>query len=106
MTLFSEKILISNRCISGFMSNLIKKSWTDSTLKVIIHKLRGRVSLVEQTTIDCVPILSKKKSKIIFFFYNQYDVNFCSKAIIFLKQNLKFFVNKDMKKTPSKVAHN
>ena len=27
MTLFSEKILISNRCISGLMSNLIKKSW-------------------------------------------------------------------------------
>ena len=31
MTLFSEKALISNRCISGLMSNLIKKSWTDST---------------------------------------------------------------------------
>ena len=30
MTLFSEKVLISNRCISGSMSNLIKKSWTDS----------------------------------------------------------------------------
>ena len=25
MTLFSEKVLISNRCISGVMSNLIKK---------------------------------------------------------------------------------
>ena len=31
MTLFSEKVLISNRCISGLMSKLIKKSWTDST---------------------------------------------------------------------------
>ena len=31
MTLFSEKVLISNRCISGLMSYLIKKSWTDST---------------------------------------------------------------------------
>ena len=30
MTLFSEKVLISNRCISVLMSNLIKKSWTDS----------------------------------------------------------------------------
>ena len=29
MTLFSEKVLIFNRCISGLMSNLIKKSWTD-----------------------------------------------------------------------------
>ena len=26
-SLFSEKMLISNRCISGLMSNLIKKSW-------------------------------------------------------------------------------
>jgi hypothetical protein len=34
MTWFSEKMLISTWCINGFMSNLIKKSWTDSTLKV------------------------------------------------------------------------
>ena len=33
MTLFSEKVLISNRCISGLMPNVIKKSWTDSTLE-------------------------------------------------------------------------
>ena len=32
MTLFSEKVLISIRRISGLMSNLIKKSWTDSNL--------------------------------------------------------------------------
>ena len=30
VTLFSEKMLISNRCWYGFMSNLIKKSWKDS----------------------------------------------------------------------------
>ena len=30
MTRFSEKMLIATRCIHGFMSNLIKKSWTDS----------------------------------------------------------------------------
>ena len=34
MTLFSEKTLISNRCISGLTSNLIKKSWTVSILHV------------------------------------------------------------------------
>ena len=28
----SEKMLISTRCIRGFMSNLVKKSWKDSTL--------------------------------------------------------------------------
>jgi hypothetical protein len=32
MILFSEKVLISNRCISGLMPNLIKKSWTDSNV--------------------------------------------------------------------------
>ena len=31
MILFSEKMLISNRWISGLMSNLIKKSWKVST---------------------------------------------------------------------------
>ena len=39
MTLFSEKVLISNRYISGLMSNLIKKSWTDS-----IHQLQIAIS--------------------------------------------------------------
>ena len=34
MTLLSEKILISNRCISGLMPNLIKKYWTHSNLPV------------------------------------------------------------------------
>ena len=34
MALFSEKILISNRCISGLMPNLIKKSWTDSNIHI------------------------------------------------------------------------
>jgi hypothetical protein len=31
MTLFSEKVLLSHRCITGLMPILIKKSWTDST---------------------------------------------------------------------------
>ena len=38
MTLFSEKVLISNRRISGLMSNLIKKSWTDSNPGVVLLK--------------------------------------------------------------------
>ena len=32
MILFSDKMLISHRCIRGLMSNLIKKSWTVSKL--------------------------------------------------------------------------
>ena len=31
MTRFIEKMFISSSCIHGFMSNLIKKSWTDSS---------------------------------------------------------------------------
>ena len=31
MTRFSEKMFISTRCIHGFMSSFIKRSWTDST---------------------------------------------------------------------------
>ena len=34
-SLFSEKLLILNRCISGLMSCLIKKSWTVSNLGVV-----------------------------------------------------------------------
>ena len=39
MTLFSEKLLISNRCISGLMPNLIKKSWKDSRRDVYKYYL-------------------------------------------------------------------
>ena len=42
MTLFSEKVPISNRCISGLISNLGKKSWTDS----ITLTLRWDIELV------------------------------------------------------------
>ena len=34
MTWFSDKMLTSTTCIYGFMSNLIKKSWTDSSLAI------------------------------------------------------------------------
>ena len=34
-SLFSEKMLISNRCISGLMPNLIKKSWTVSSTDLL-----------------------------------------------------------------------
>ena len=44
MTLFSEKVLISNRCISGLMSKLIKKSWMDSTETLGREERRKRPS--------------------------------------------------------------
>ena len=51
MSLFSEKMLISNRCISGFMPNLIKKSWTVSSRDRTKTKCpkRGGVPLDFQT---------------------------------------------------------
>ena len=33
MTFFSEKVLIFNRYIRGLMPNLIKQSWTDSSVE-------------------------------------------------------------------------
>ena len=39
MSLFSEKMLIFNRCISGWMSNLIRKSWTVSNVNAPLYKL-------------------------------------------------------------------
>ena len=35
LTLFSEKVLIYNKCIRGLMPNLTKKSWTDFILHVL-----------------------------------------------------------------------
>ena len=40
-TLFSEKVLIFARCISGLMPNLIKKSWTDSKGQLISKGFSG-----------------------------------------------------------------
>ena len=45
MKLFSGKVHISNRFISGLMSNLIKKSWTDSILH-IFNADRRRIAVV------------------------------------------------------------
>ena len=44
--IFSEKVLISNRRISGLMSNLIKKSWTDSILESLRERVVGVCSKV------------------------------------------------------------
>ena len=46
MKWFSEKMLISTRCIHGFMSNLIKKSWKDSSLNCLkSQKYRWKIFL-------------------------------------------------------------
>ena len=44
MSLFNEKMLIFNRCISGSMSNLIKKSWTVSIVESRYFKYGSRIA--------------------------------------------------------------
>ena len=45
MSLFSEKMLIFNRCISGSMSNLIEKSWKVSSFYAICYTRSERSCL-------------------------------------------------------------
>ena len=45
MTLFSKKVLLSNRCIHGFMPNSQKKSWTDSISGLIGYWCKLRTPL-------------------------------------------------------------
>ena len=57
VTLFREKMLVFTRCICGFMSNLIKKSWKDSTAQVLSwlgFQLKG----------DCVLFVTSNKEKV------------------------------------------
>ena len=51
MTIFSEKVLISNRCISGLMSNLIKKSWTDSNVQVPFAPMNLVLTVAKTNTV-------------------------------------------------------
>ena len=79
--------------------------------KVIIHKSRGEAFLVEQDIIDYVSttyfrpaILSQKEFK------HNFKKIFIKEILgNLLVQTLKYFLknaNENMKKTPSKVAHN
>ena len=46
----SEKVFISNRCISVLMSNLIKKSWMDSNVGVWwLHWVVGSILVATRT---------------------------------------------------------
>ena len=72
MSLFSDKMLIFNRCISGLMSNLIKKSWTVSnqhlgfTHCALVH-FRGRTNKVAwfdpKSCVGYLCLLSNPKQK-------------------------------------------
>ena len=62
MTLFSEKILLFNRCIIGLMPSLIKKSW-----KVSIEYLADETTLESKMNIGVV------LAKIFFIFYPPFE---------------------------------
>ena len=46
MTLFREKVFISDRCISGLMPNLIKKSWMDMGYRVFTPILHDVMNVI------------------------------------------------------------
>ena len=50
MTLLSEKVLISDICISGLMPNLIKNSWTDSSSHILFLGYRVLLGVIPQET--------------------------------------------------------
>ena len=64
MTWFCEKIFIYNRCIHGFMSKLIKKSWKDSTIYVVVSSTKALVATVGFSLLAHeIFSLSRKKTK-------------------------------------------
>ena len=60
-----KKMLISTRCIHGFMSNLIKKSWTDPNLGVGCLKKAPKLAYIvcerppEAKDWSWIPLLGK-----------------------------------------------
>ena len=78
-----KKELISNRCISGLMSNLIKKSWTDSIeydhnwveSEAILIFVSHFVGPTSPTRCPCFP---KEKSFVADSKFSAY--NFCDKS--------------------------
>ena len=81
-SLFSEKMLIFNRSISGLKSNLIKKSWTDSTvtlkgLELVSRELNhGHFACLcwgfefyEVKKKEILLLFFKKKMEILLFFF-------------------------------------
>ena len=65
-SLFSEKMLISNRCISGLIPNLIKKSWTVSIVYVHAHAFVYFGSPNYQTVLNKHAMIDKPRTLITF----------------------------------------
>ena len=60
VALFSEKMLTSTRCIHGFMSNTIKKSWTVSNLHLLhcTDTLLWSLEFILASTISAILLLA------------------------------------------------
>ena len=79
-----------------------------NVVKVIIHKSRGKISLVEQDTIENVSAAYLKLiinflRKNFNFFFTFILCNFLVRTLQYLKKK---FAYENMKKMPSNVAHN
>ena len=70
MTLFSDKMFISHRCIHGLMPNLIKKSWkvsSQASLRIVsVHVPPPKVTF---TTPEQRLDTSKRKFNLLQFFW-------------------------------------
>ena len=90
MTLFSEKVHISNRCISGLMLNLIKKSWTDSIANHLLQIIVIFISRQYWTKLNivepCRP--SSLMRRQIQDFSSQWSVFFCKYYLYSLEYTL------------------
>ena len=75
-SLSSEKMLNSNRCISGLMPNLIKKSWTATIVSVYLFLVKFLFELYK-VSLACMMIFNEffrtryKNEQILFFCFFQ-----------------------------------
>ena len=67
MSLFSEKMFIFNRCITGLMSILIKKSWTVSNPATLNHENKTitvtMIIIKERAYFELTPDIAKRLAR-------------------------------------------
>ena len=86
-----KKMLISTRCIHGFMSNLIKKSWTDSTIH--LKSAQGNDLAPSFVDLSRREELSEIPSFVFLFFFIGRQKQFFSWRFFFFVYNLHAWSN-------------
>ena len=98
-----KKWLISNRCISGLMSYLIKKSWTDSTpdllgKSLVTHSFFPDLSINNLAAIFLCRNIYRNKSRNLltlpFHLYIMYVLSYSSRDVIFGRSRSTHFTKK------------